>query len=444
MILSPTTARRVAIASRLGYVGVILLATLTHLHVDPDPVRTALRFHRALEFRTRGIDVVDAARNVALFAGFGAVWLATSRPGHHWRDIVRITLLGGALSVTVETIQLLSASRIASVNDLTTNTLGAGLGALMIVVMTQVLRRARSMRTFLGLPLFTVAGAYLAAVSAEMFAPFYRRDMNPGAGGSILNRLMNALHYVRPVSSASFSVTDMALFAPAGILAVAALAELGLSYAAACSVTVVIGVALSVGVEVAHGIAGQPIELGAIASHVLGIALGAALAWRGVPAALHRLHGRPRALALVVAYALLLTAWAWRPFVPRLDQRVILGQLAPRHLTPLGVLGGTEDLFGVMDLAEQFFLYLPLGCLLTVWPLRRQGRFAHVLPGIYLALVLEVGQLVVLSRTFDVTDLLTQWAALGVGFVVVRRAGFGVCGELLEGLRRTGREAYFS
>jgi glycopeptide antibiotics resistance protein len=378
--------------------------------------------------------VVDAARNIALFAGFGAIWIVTARPEHPWRSVLRITLLGCALSVSIEVVQLLSASRISGINDVATNTIGALAGSLMIVLMTTFARRARTLHTFLGLPIFTIAGAYIAAVAAEMFSPLYRRDLNPGAGGSIFNRLMNALHYVRPVSPYAVSYFDMALFFPAGLLAVAALVELGLSYASACWIAIVGGAVLSVTVEVAHGIAGQAIELGAIAAHAVGIALGAVIGWAAIPVLTDRLRGRARAITLVSAYALLLTAWAWRPFEPRGSTREIAAQLSSDHLRPLGVLGATDDLFGVMDLAEQFFLYLPLGCLLAVWPLRRHGRLANLLPGIYIAVILEAGQLLVASRTFDVTDLITQCGALGVGFVVTRRAGYEVRGEMLEGV----------
>jgi hypothetical protein len=51
----------------------------------------------------------------------------------------------------------------------------------------------------------------------------------------------------------------------------------------------------------------------------------------------------------------------------------------------------------------------------------------------YLAVVLELGQLFVLGRTFDVTDIITQCAAAAVGLVIVRRAGWGVVGTVLDG-----------
>jgi glycopeptide antibiotics resistance protein len=144
-----------------------------------------------------------------------------------------------------------------------------------------------------------------------------------------------------------------------------------------------------------------------------------------------RLDARGWARVVLLALVVLLVVWAWRPFLPRLVWREVEAQVTIRHLTPLGVLGASSDLFGVMDVAEQFFLYVSLGIGLAVWPLRYRGRLANVLPGVYLAVVLEVGQILVLTRIFDVTDLLTQCAAIGVGFVIARRAGYEARGELL-------------
>lgn len=436
MTFDPTAQRWVRNAARGGYVLVVLLATLTHFYFDPDPARVAMRWHQALVFATSGSDVVDAARNVLLFAGFGAVWLVTSPRSHPWREVVWITFVGCVLSAGVETAQLFSATRTSSVNDVTTNTLGALLGAAGVVVMTQVLARLRRRQTMAGVPLLTVALSYWCAVGAEMFSPLYRHGMNPWAGGSIANRLANALRYVKPFAIERVSFTDMALFAPGGVVMQVALVELGLGNGAAAWVVGIAGALLAAGVEIAHGIAGQPIEVSAIVGHTAGIALGAVLAWSFGPSATSRGDERQRARVLAAALAILLVAWAWRPFLPRVSWQAVRSQVTAAHLTPLGMLGMTSDLFGVMDVAEQFFLYVSIGVVLAVWPLRYRGWVANVLPGLYLALVLEVGQIVVLSRVFDVTDLLTQCAAVAVGFVVARRAGCEARGELLGGGRR--------
>jgi glycopeptide antibiotics resistance protein len=440
-MLSPVALRRLRIFSRVGYVIVILLATLTHLRADPDPERIAMRFHHALHWSLMGSDVVDAARNVALFAGFGVVWLITSPPDQPWRRVARITLLGFLLSVAVETVQLVSASRTSSINDVATNTAGALAGAMVIVAMVDTLRRLRPVRSYIGFPLFPVAGAYAVAVATDIFAPFYGRERIYGPGGSIYDRLMYALQFVGgPTERPMISLFDLVAGSPAGFLVVLALAELGMSYGAACALTVAGGALLSVGLEFAHGIAGQRIQVGAMISHTLAISLGAVVAWRAAPAALRRIDQRRTLVAiLLVASATLLAVWSLRPFVLQLNMAVLRDQLSLPHLTPLGLMSGEVDLFGVADLIRQFALYLALGVLLAVWPLRQHGRLAFVLPAIYLSIILELGQLVVVGRTFDVTDIITQCAAVAVGYVMVRRAGWGVVGEVLDG-RATGRK----
>lgn len=432
-MLSPVALRRLRVFARVGYVVVVLLATLTHLHFDPDPRHAALRLERALHWALRGSDVVDAARNVALFAGFGVVWLVTSPADRPWRTTAWITLLGFFLSCAVEFVQLFSESRMSSINDVTTNTIGAFLGAAVIVTMVLVLRKVRPVRTTIGFPLYPIAGAYAAAVAADIFAPFYGRERIYSPGSSIHDRLTYALAMRgnfsdRPILSPFDLVAGM----PAGFLAVVALAELGMSYGAACVLTIVLGAVGSVVLEIVHGIGGQMIQPAAMTSHTISIALGALIAWRGAPAAIRRFRRKRTIVALLLlASAILLAVWNLRPFVFHLNDLWIRRQLSLPHLTPLGLMSGEIDLFGVADLVRQFSLYLSLGVLLAVWPLRLRGWVAFVLPAIYLAVVLELGQLFVVGRTFDVTDIITQCAAAAVGYVMVRRAGWGVVGTVL-------------
>lgn len=426
----PATERKLRYAACAGYIVLVMIATLTKLRPDLNPLGVISRMDRAVHWSLQAADVVDAARNLLLFAGFGVVWILGTSSRRPWADTLRVTLWGFAVSVAVETVQLLSGYRIASINDVTTNTIGALLGALLITLLTTSLRRSRVRPSWAGIPMWSVSLPFLVAVAAEMFAPIYRHEMNPGAGGSLFARLLNALHYVRPFSVHTVSLADMALFWPAGVLAVAMLMEWGVGRRMAGTATMLGGCALSVAMELAHGVAGQPIELSAIAGHTASIAIGALIGWHFLGPVVARVQGRRRAALLLAAYALLLVGWGWRPFEPRLSLADIRIQLGYRHFIPLRVLGSSQDFFGVMEVAEQFFLYLPLGFLLAVWPLRRHGKLAHMLPALWLATVLEMGQLLVQSRNFDVTDLLTECAAVLIAYIVARRAGYEIIGEL--------------
>ena len=69
------TPRRPLVAARWAYVAVVALATLTDLHLSGDLHRAAHRLARAFEPSIGWRDAIDGLRNVALFAGLGAVWV---------------------------------------------------------------------------------------------------------------------------------------------------------------------------------------------------------------------------------------------------------------------------------------------------------------------------------------------------------------------------------
>ena len=64
---------------RLAYLLCIGIATLLQLGFDPSLPNALSRLQRALDPTLSFRDVVDAARNIALFVGWGATWVLTSR-----------------------------------------------------------------------------------------------------------------------------------------------------------------------------------------------------------------------------------------------------------------------------------------------------------------------------------------------------------------------------
>src|ERR1051325_9834491 len=100
-------------AARWSYVAVVLLATLTQLHFSSDLTAAGERLVRAFTPSLGWRDAIDGLRNTVLFAGLGAVWVVTSRSGNVRAEIRRATLVGLALSATVEGLQVFSPVRTA-------------------------------------------------------------------------------------------------------------------------------------------------------------------------------------------------------------------------------------------------------------------------------------------------------------------------------------------
>src|SRR6266446_7427442 len=161
------TPRRRFLAARLGYVAIVLLATLTQLNFSPDLTAAAVRLARAFTPSLGWRDAIDGLRNTVLFAGLGVTWVMTSLSGRVGAEVERATLVGLGLSVTVDGVQLFSPIRTASIVDVSTNTLGALAGALVVAYLVVALHRARNDRSYLGVPMFLPAGSYGLAALCE-------------------------------------------------------------------------------------------------------------------------------------------------------------------------------------------------------------------------------------------------------------------------------------
>jgi len=426
-----TQLDRSRLPARGAYLLVLLLATLSNLHPDLTGAEalTALQrmFHPSLSAR----DVVDAARNLVLFAGWGLVWMITAPAGRTLAALRNAVLTGACVSALVEGAQLFSTTRIASLVDIATNTVGAVLGAVSLVALVIAVSRRRGRRSFVGLPALVFAGSYTISVLAEAFVPLFRQRAFPNAYGGPLGRFRLAVDMFEWSSVAHVPLTDVLLFAPAGAFAVAALVEAGRSYRGSAWAVVATGGLLAVLAEVGHGALGLPIDAGAVLAHALGVAAGAVAAAAGLPRLTRVLHGRSRPGALMVAYGVVLLLWALRPFSPESSLGAIAGKLTNGWWIPLRYLGQRVDMFSVVDVVSPFFLYLPLGALLAVWPLTRRGAPSLFWPAVYLAAASELGQVLVQGRFLDSTDLLVQAAGAVVGWAVMRRAGFGPYGTVL-------------
>lgn len=419
--------------ARCAYLGVLLLATLTPFWFDLDAGRVAQRVAGALRPGVSGVDAIDGARNAVLFAGWGAVWALTAS-GPLRRILASATLSGWLISVSIETLQLFSDNRTSSILDVITNTGGAFAGALVLVLLVLVARVRVGTKSYVGIPALTIAGAYGAAVGLEALIPLFRQLTVPGASGGLLGRMSAVLgaFSINPVGAVPLE--DLPLFLPAGFLAVAAFAESGLGYRDALVRTIGGGAVLMAGIEIAHAPLGLPVELGALPVHAGAIALGAWTATRTLPTLTNALRGAARVRALYLSYAAVLTIWMWRPWQPELTHAAILAKLQGNWWMPLGMLGGGRfDMFSVVDVCLPFFLFLPIGALLAAWPISTAKMWRGPLPGLWLSLALETGQLFIIGRSLDVTDLLIQASGVLMGYTIIKRAGYGTYGTVTMG-----------
>lgn len=422
---------RIRWVARVAYLAVLLLATLSDLRLSRGAGPLEERMADVLSPSLSARHAADGLRNVVLFAGWGLVWTVTSL-AHRSKTTVRNAVLTGAgVSVLVELIQLWSPRRTASFLDVAANSVGALLGAVAVIVAVHSLRARKADRSFIGIPAAVFGVSYGAAVFSEALVPLFRQAPPSGVYGGPVRRLTGALAEFRWDSVIQLPLTDFLLFLPAGVLAVAMLVELGLTYRDACFRVALAGLAFSFLVEVGHAFLGVRIILGAAMVHALGIAAGALIAMRAIPGFTRRYRGGARPLVVAVLYLVVLLLWTLRPYEPELSLLAITEKLTGEWWLPLRAQRFRVDVFSVVDVITGFMLYLPAGALLAVWPVRVRGPLAGCLPAIYVAVATELAQLLVAERTVDVTDIMVQAAAVGIGWIITLRSGFRPYGTML-------------
>ncbi len=421
--------RRPALAA---YVVVVLFATLVPFRADFDTAHMAERLMRAFIPNFRRSDIVDAARNIVLFGGWGLVWMATAPRGGAWRSARRATGWGAVLSAFVELCQVGSTNRFPSINDVATNTLGSFLGAISFAAVVYTLYRSRDRKSYFGLPAAVLAVCYGTSAFLEATVPFFRNSLGRIQGGFSL-RIAIILSEFQWSSILKVPWEDFVLFAPAGGFAVMALVESGMPHRRAAGWVAAVGTVLALVAELIHAPIGIPIVLGSIVAHCGGVCLGALIASRWLPLFSQHVRGPDRPRILATAYTALMVCWAWRPYLPELSPAAWAAKLRLPWWIPLAMTGRWNEVYSVVDVAVPFFLGVPAGAVLAVWPLRRSGPLRTALPAIYLALILEAGQLFLVGRDPSITDFLVAGAGIVMGWLCLRRAGFQPYGELLAG-----------
>jgi VanZ family protein len=132
----------------------------------------AAPFERLGELPRAGATRSDIAANILLYLPLGTclAWLLAARGGAAFA-VATATLLAAALSFTIEFAQLYETRRVASLADLTANTAGAFLGALLALAIART-RRHLHASPFAGLLQYPVAAALVFSWIGYRLAPF--------------------------------------------------------------------------------------------------------------------------------------------------------------------------------------------------------------------------------------------------------------------------------
>ena len=415
-------AQRHATPLRVAYLACIAIATLLHLGFDPSPENVLFRLRRALDPPAAFKDVVDAARNVALFLGWGATWVLTSPAPTTRRDVLIATLLGTLASVTVESIQLFSAFRTASIFDVATNMLGSLLGAVALWIVEW--RATTDMRqgTLIGVPGWLPGGAMLMTAVSLAFAPSSRATTVISWASSPFERAhVVAQSAAIEVSWHALAVDAVAWLVVGLMVAVAICDRTGRVRWSQFVAWLLIVPSLLWIVHTGRAMAGLEREAVTWAVQSVAVAVGVLAGlltlpvWRGTVTAR---SSRAFQFAGLAAGAGALISWtpAWWVTVS-----AHATAFSWRQLVPMMSLFQRQDLSSVFLVLQKAGIGAAVGACLAA-----RKRVGEPRPGVRGALlyaaVLELGQVFVPGRYPDVTDVLITGAAAGLVAVLVARA----------------------
>jgi VanZ family protein len=416
-------AQRHALALRIAYLCCIAIATLLGLNADASLSNAADRLRRALEPALSFRDVTDAARNIALFVGWGATWVITSPAPTTRRTVAMATLLGMLASITVESAQVFSAVRYASIADVFTNTLGSLIGASAFWIFER--RAITDLRsgTMIGVPGWMPAGALLLNAIGLAFAPSSRPTMHIAWESSPLGRAAK-IASVTPVDVPwSALISDVAAWLVVGLGVSVAISDRtgrlrGLQLLAWLAI---VGGMLPL-VHLGRDMSGLQREAGTLGVQAVAVGIGLAAGLLAVPLWRRAVTARStRALQLAALAAVLGAIIAWSPAAWAASGST---QVSWRQFVPMMSLFQRQDLSSVFLVLQKAGMGAAVGACLAA-----RTRMGEPRPGVraavaYAALV-EIGQVLVPGRYPDVTDILITTASAGLIAVLVERADRG-------------------
>lgn len=340
------------------------------------------------------LSIPDAVQNVMLFVPFGVLggFACRRRIGSEPLRVAVVTIAGGALSIFVESLQLLTTDRSTAASDVAANTIGTLAGVIAAEQARGValsLLRAHGASRWLSSRWTYPALTAVAMLLVAAWQPF-DLTLDVSTVGSKVRALLRDPWQAGPWTDEGnavvlYALTTIALsnwFAASGV-------------ARARVTAIAIGGTLAVGLEMSQMFVGSRTPAGSDAAvRLLGVAVGAAL----IPVT--RQPRRPLAWAGVLLIACFASAAIsnWSPF--QLTQQGLAFSWFP-------FLGYYDNNWfpALSHVIELMLIYFPFGFILASLRRPRPTSALAAVTVAMVAVVVEYGQTWFAGRHPDITDV---------------------------------------
>lgn len=383
----------------------ILYATLIPFRFDLPlaPRLETVHWLPFVDLHGRRASLPDMVQNVLLFMPFGMFGYSFCA-GPPLSRLLRVAMLGMLLSLLVETLQLFTVDRTTSATDVATNTLGALLGALLVLFVARQLLALYALpwiRSWVGTRFFYPLLVAITVAAVANLQPFdFSLDVGI-VGGKLKSFIHNPWGFQWPLQGEGEVVLRYALLAWSAFLFFQAR---GLKYPILGSI--LLGVSIGFALEAAQFIVASRMPSGwDLVVAVFGAVLGggcARICYRKVPAPV-------LFWALAVATLAAAAMEMMTPF--RFQQGYCSMNLLPfiAHYS-----GSFFSVFA--NFTGLVLLYFPLGfCFGGIFG-RKAKVFNLLLPVVLTALALEILQGFVPGRYPDITDVIASAMGAWAGF----------------------------
>lgn len=423
--------------------GLAIYGSLVPLEYRSLPLDDAVRRFRDIRFLELGIQSrSDLVANLLLFVPIGFLWTGAALLDRRrdWTTIAiaaAIVMAGGLVSVGIEFVQLWFPRRTVSLNDILAEWCGAALGGVGWMLggqrVIEWLRGLFAARTpFARLERWLII--YAAGFFIFSLLPFdvTIRPAEIHEKWKLGRVVLVPFSHLRPgilENLYEFGV-EVLLFLPIGMLAALVRtsppdrrrslpASLGLGIALAASIELLQVFVYSRFSDVTDLVTGSVgVALGAVAARYLTVENGGALRPE-TPSARTRIDGR--FLAAALGYAALVAAVFWAPFDFTLDPEILKPKVKEFLRVPFQALYVGSDFNTMVQVLRKSLWFAPLGALLAASarhlqpPVRRYVLFILFAFCGAIAGGIELGQLFLPDRLFDLTDVILSWAGAGLG-----------------------------
>lgn len=430
-------------------VGVTVLAvygSLVPLEMKPISFSDAARQFRDIRYLELGIQSrSDLVANVLLFIPLGFLWSAVFLVDRRWRGwhlglLVGIWLGCVALSLGIEFTQLWFPRRTVSINDLLAESTGALIGIGVWAALGRRLTnwiRGFTRMTDQGDKKRWLLQAYLLGLVIYSFLPFdvtiRPEELHEKFKLGRVVFLPQVTGTGTPLKYLYDVVVEILIFIPVGMLT-------SLTYARGSAIrsmagSIGWGIAMVTAIEFGQlFIFSRYSDATDLVTGTVGISIGALVIhrWLGstpfaTPPARVGLGVDGKWLGAAAAYGLLVALLFWHPWDFQFDVAFIKPRVKEFLRVPFQVLYAGSDTNAMMQLLRKGLWFAPLGVFLSraCRDVTGQMRLALLLlfAGVagLVAAVVEIGQLFLPDKIFDLTDFLLTWSAAGMGLGVTSR-----------------------